>query len=394
MSFSQEPIKMHSSDFSLQSKLPKAGTTIFTVMSALATKHNAINLSQGFPDFSMPELLTDLVNDFMKKDCNQYVPMPGLPALRKVIREKIKALYNYNYNADTEVTVTAGGTQAIYTAIAAIVHPGDEVIVIEPCYDSYIPSIEMAGGIPVYLQMKSPDFTVPWNDVSSSITSRTRLIIINSPQNPTGKVLSSDDLGQLNEIVKDTNIIVLSDEVYEHIIFDDVKHESVCKYPELAQRSFVIFSFGKTYHCTGWKMGYVLAPEQLMKEFRKVHQFMIFCANAPMQFAFSEFMQQKDHYLSLPEFYQKKRDYFSKILNKTKFDFTPAQGSYFQVASFNKISDMPDTEFCEKLTSDYGVAAIPFSVFYHDKLDEKIIRFCFAKKDETLKAAGDRLLKL
>ena len=376
------------------SKLPKAGTTIFAIMSALANEHKAINLSQGFPNFETSEELISLVNQYMKKGMNQYAPMQGILPLREVISEKMEALYGIKYNPDTEITITSGGTQAIYTAIAAMIRDGDEVIVMEPAYDSYIPAIELNGGIAVCVQLKAPDYSIDWETVKKVVTNRTKMIMINTPQNPTGAVMTANDMMQLEKITSGTDITILSDEVYEHIIFDNLRHESVCRYPKLAERSFVIYSFGKTYHTTGWKMGYCLAPENLSAEFRKVHQFMVFSANTSIQYALADYMKKKENYLELPEFYQQKRDYFIQLLKGSKFKLIPSSGSYFQSLDYSGITNEKDTEFAKRLTKEIGVASIPVSVFYRDLVDNKILRFCFAKTNETLEQAAERLMKL
>jgi methionine aminotransferase len=378
----------------VKSKLPAAGTTIFTVMSALAAEHKAINLSQGFPNFEMSDELISLVYYFMKKGMNQYAPMQGLLSLRETIAEKMESIYGMKYNPETEITVTSGGTQAIYTAIAAVIREGDEVIVMEPAYDCYVPAIELNGGLPVFVQLKAPDYSIDWNAVKKVMTSRTKMIMINTPQNPTGAVMTANDMKELEKITDGTDIIILSDEVYEHIIFDGLRHESVCYYPRLAERSFVIFSFGKTYHATGWKMGYCLAPANLSAEFRKVHQYIVFCANTPIQYALAEYMKKKEKYNELPQFYQEKRDHFIRLIKGSKFKFSPASGSYFQLLDYSEITKEKDTEFAKRMTKDFGVASIPISVFYHEPVDNSLLRFCFAKTNETLEQAAERLLKI
>ncbi|OFY72092.1 MAG: methionine aminotransferase [Bacteroidetes bacterium RIFCSPLOWO2_12_FULL_37_12] len=375
----------------ISSKLPHAGTTIFTVMSELANQHSAINLSQGFPDFNCSEKLISLVNKYMLMGKNQYAPMQGLLPLREKIAVKTNELYGATYNPADEITITAGGTQALYTAITAVVHKGDEVIVLEPAYDSYIPAIQLSGGIPVYVGLKPPLYKIDWEQVQRVITSNTKLIILNSPHNPTGTVFSKEDIFQLIKITENKNIFILSDEVYEHIIFDNHPHESVCKYPELRARSFVVFSFGKTYHTTGWKIGYCLAPKELTVEFRKVHQFITFCTNTPIQWALNDFIEEKNNYLCLHKFYEEKRDLFVKLINDSKFKFIPAKGTYFQLLSFDGLTDEKDTDFAMRITKDYGVASVPVSVFYHDKADYKMLRFCFAKEAVTLEKAAERI---
>jgi methionine aminotransferase len=378
----------------IKSKLPNVGTTIFTIMSGLANEVGAINLSQGFPNFPASEKLISLVHQYMKKGMNQYAPMQGIMPLRELISEKIEKLYQAKYKPDTEINITSGGTQAIYTAISSVIQSGDEVIMIEPAYDCYVPAIEMNGGVPVFAQLKAPDFMVDWSALGGLVSPRTRMIMLNTPHNPTGSVWTADDMRQLEKLVEGTDIIILSDEVYEHVIFDGLRHESVIRYPKLAERSFVIFSFGKTYHTTGWKMGYCLAPAALMEEFRKVHQFMVFCSNTPIQYALADYISSSDDYLQLPSFFQKKRDYFIKLISGSKFKLKPASGSYFQLLDYSNITDDLDTQFAIRMTKEFGVASIPVSVFYHEPVDQKVLRFCFAKTDETLEQAAERLLKI
>ena len=382
------------SPFPISSKLPKAGTTIFTIMSALANENKAINLSQGFPDFPVSEELISLVHTWMKKGMNQYAPMQGILPLREAIAEKMEDLYGIGYHPESEITITSGGTQAIYAAIAAVIREGDEVVVFEPAYDCYIPAIELNGGKAVHIPLKAPDYRIDWNEVKNVISSRTKMIMINTPHNPTGTVMTTMDMKELEKITTDTGIIILSDEVYEHLIFDGLQHESVCRYPKLAERSFVIFSFGKTYHATGWKTGYCLAPKNLSVEFRKVHQFMVFSANTPIQYALADYVKKKEKYLELPAFYQEKRDYFIGLLKGSKFKFTPASGSYFQLFDYSDISNEKDTDFAIRITKEYGVASIPVSVFYKQPIDNKLLRFCFAKTNDTLEQAAERLLKI
>lgn len=377
----------------IKSKLPKVGTTIFTVMSALANEHKAINLSQGFPNFEASEELISLVHQYMKKGMNQYAPMQGILPLRERIAEKTEELYGARYSPDSEITITSGGTQAIYTAITAMIREGDEVIVLEPAYDCYVPAIELAGGVPIYVSLKAPDYTIDWNAVKKVVSQRTRMIIINTPHNPAGTIMTPKDMKELEKITSNSEITIVSDEVYEHILFDGVRHESVMRYPKLAERSFVVFSFGKTYHTTGWKMGYCLAPANLMTEFRRVHQFVVFCANSPIQYALADFMKNKN-YLELPKFYQEKRDYFLKLLAGSKFKFKPAAGSYFQLLDYSAITREKDTDYAIRLTKENGVASIPTSVFYHEPVDQKLLRFCFAKTKETLEMAAEKLLKV
>jgi len=378
----------------IQSKLPRIGTSIFSVMSQLAQENQAINLSQGFPDFDSSKELTSLVNDAMKKGLNQYAPMPGVMALREQIAIKTENLYGAKYHPEKEITVTAGATQAIYTAIAATIREGDEVIIFTPAYDCYEPAIELNGGRTVFVQMHAPDYKVDWEQVKKIINQRTRMIIINTPHNPTGTVLEEHDMLALQKIVADTDILLISDEVYEHIIFDGKQHESVSKYPQLAERSFIISSFGKTFHNTGWKMGYCLAPKNLMVEFRKAHQFIVFSANTPVQHGLAEYLKNENNYLSLNSFYQEKRDLFSSLIKDSKFEILPSSGTYFQLLKYSNITDTADTDFAIDLTKKHKIAAIPISVFYHQKVDEKILRFCVAKKDDTLRAAAEILNKI
>lgn len=377
----------------IQSKLPETGTTIFTVMSQLALQHHAINLGQGFPDFSMNERLISLVHEAMQQGQNQYTHMNGLPLLRQRISQKVKQLYHADVNPDTQITVTPGATYAIYTAFTTILQPGDEVIVFEPAYDSYIPNIIVNGAKPVIIQLQYPAYTIDWDEVKRKITRKTRAIIINSPHNPTGTVLSASDLLQLQTLVNNTNIVVISDEVYEHLVYDGMVHESVLKYPELLKRSFVCFSFGKTYNCTGWKMGYCIAPEGLMNEFRKIHQFNAFCTNTPMQAGLATILEDADVYLALGNSMQQKRDYLFSLMKSTPFEPLACHGSYFQCYSYKNFSDKNDAELATQLTREAGVAAIPVSVFYTNNTDNKVLRFCFAKKEETLAEAAARLQK-
>ena len=378
----------------IQSKLPGTGTTIFTTMSVLAMQHNAINLGQGFPDFPMSGELVQLVNEAMKAGHNQYTHMNGLPALRTVIAEKCNTLYGCTVNPETDITVTPGGTYAIYTALTALLQPGDEVIVFEPAYDSYIPNIRINGAIPVPINLEFPEYRINWDEVRKRVTSKTRLIMINSPHNPTGAVLSEADMRQLEALVSGTGIYILSDEVYEHLIYDNIAHQSVLRYPALAERSFVVYSFGKTYHCTGWKMGYCVAPAALSKEFRTVHQFNCFSCNTPMQAALAQYMAQPEAYLQLGAAIQQKRDFFYEQMKQTPFTMLPSYGSYFALASYASFSNEPDMVFAQRITREYGVATIPVSPFYLNGKDDKVIRFCFAKKESTLQEAVNRLTKL
>ena len=385
---------MISSPVTIHSKLPAVGTTIFTVMSRLATECGAINLSQGFPDFQAEPALFDAVHRHMLAGRNQYAPMAGMPELRQAIADKVAALYGTCYDVEAEVTVTAGATQAIFTAIAAFVRPGDEVIVFEPVYDSYVPAIETVGGKAVSCQLCFPDYSVDWAAVRRLVTPQTRMIIVNSPHNPSGSLLTSADLDQLATIVRGTDIVVLSDEVYEHILFDGERHASLAGHGELRERCLVLSSFGKTYHITGWKIAYIVGPAALMNEFRKVHQFNVFTVHAPSQLALVEYMQDASRHLRLAAFYQEKRDFFRSLLAKTPFQLLPCRGTYFQLVRYGHFSDMPDREFAEWLTRDVGVAVIPVSVFYGDGRDDKVVRFCFAKREETLLAAAERLERL
>ncbi|MFN0176720.1 MAG: methionine aminotransferase [Saprospiraceae bacterium] len=375
----------------IESKLPNVGTTIFTVMSGLANQVGAINLSQGFPNFNPSERLQQLVTKHMASGANQYAPMPGILPLRERIAEKIEGMYGAKVNPDTEITVTAGGTQAIFCTIAAFVRPGDEVILLEPCYDSYRPSVETVGGIPVVYALSAPDYRVDWEAVAKLITPRTRMLCINTPQNPTGTILREADMLKINEILRGTDVILMSDEVYEHLIFDGEKHASVLRYPELYARSLAIYSFGKTYHNTGWKTGYCVGPPELTREFRKVHQFNVFSANHPMQAAFADFMADPGEYLGLPDFYQQKRDTFLQAMSDTRFRPLHCAGTYFQLFDYSDISNEPDLDFCKRLTTEFGVAAIPVSSFFSDLKDEKVIRLCFAKTEDLLEQAGEKL---
>lgn len=388
------------------SRLPKVGTTVFTVMSALAAKHQAINLGQGFPDFPCDRQLISAVNEAMLADRNQYPPMVGIPELRNGVAKKILELYGHQYDADSEITITAGGTQGILTAILSCVSPGDEVIILEPAYDSYQPSIELAGGktIAISLLVNRNDegyassYEIPWDALSKAINSKTRLIIINTPHNPTGMVWKRNDLDRLASLVEHTNALILSDEVYEHMVYDGHTHESVASHPILAARSFLISSFGKTYHVTGWKIGYVAAPAEMMKEFRKVHQFNVFTVNTPMQYGLAKYLENPEHYLALPNFYQSKRDLFKAGLEKTKFKLLPTPGTYFQSVDYTGLeipqAKLNEAEFCTWLTTEIGVAAIPVSAFYKEAVESGVIRFCFAKQDKTLTDALERLKSL
>lgn len=378
----------------LKSKLHRSGTSIFSIMSGLANEYGALNLSQGFPDFPVSEELIELVHKYMKGGYNQYAPMPGHRPLREVIAAKVQHLYSATYDPDKEITITAGGTQAIYSAITSIIKEGDEVIVFEPAYDCYVPAIELNGGIAVQLQLKGPDYHIDWNEVKKMVTQRTRMIMINSPHNPTGAILTAKDMHHLEKITGNRDIVIVSDEVYEHIIFDGYEHQSVMRYPKLAERSFVVFSFGKTFHATGWKTGYCLAPENLMNEFRKVHQFQVFSVNTPIQYALTDYLAEASNYSGINTFYQQKRDLFLSLIKKSRFKPLTCAGSYFQLLDYSKISDEKDTDFAIRLTKEYGVASIPISVFYKNPVESKILRFCFAKDQKTLEQAADKLCKI
>lgn len=379
----------------LQSKQPHIGTTIFTVMSKLANDHGALNLSQGFPNFECSPKLIELVEKYLRKGMNQYAPLSGIQPLREIIAQKTSELYGISYHPDQEVTIVSGATEALYAAITAVVQTGDEVILLEPNYDSYEPAVRLNGGIPVYVTLTPENnYQIDWSVVKAKITEKTKLILLNTPHNPTGTVMSKDDLEQLAAIVKDTNIFIVSDEVYEHIIFDGHNHWSPIRHPELQKRTFVCGSFGKTFHVTGWKVGYCLAPQQLSEEFRKVHQWLTFSTVTPIQYALAEFLQEPDNYLSVSKFYQEKRDKFISCIQGSRFEWTPASGSFFQCVNYANITDENDLALAQRLTKEIGVASIPVSVFYHQKNDYKILRFCFAKDDQTLEIAGERLSKL
>ena len=378
----------------VSSRLPQVGTTIFTVMSALAQQHGAVNLGQGFPDFDCDPRLLDAVNQAMRSGLNQYPPMAGVPVLRQAVSAKVESLYGHRYDPDTEITITAGATQAIITIILAVVHPGDEVIVLDPCYDSYEPNIELAGAKAVHVPLKPGSFAPDFERIAAALNPRTRAIIINTPHNPSATVWSAADMTRLAELLRPTDVLLISDEVYEHMVFDGAQHESACRHPELAQRSFVVSSFGKTYHVTGWKVGYVAAPAALMAEFRKVHQFNVFTVNTPMQHGLAAFMADPSHHLGLPAFYQRKRDRFRAGLAATRLKPLTTRGSYFQCVDYSTVSDETEASFCRRLTTDVGVAAIPLSAFYQGGFEQRIVRFCFAKRDETLDLALERLSRL
>lgn len=379
----------------VRTKLPKQGTTIFSVMSALAREHGAINLSQGFPDFAMPDRLIDLTVKHMRSGHNQYAPMQGLVSLREALARKIETLYSASYNPDTEITVTAGATQAIFTAITALVGEGDEVIVLEPAYDCYVPAIELAGGVPVFVPMdlRGPN-VVDWERLKKLVNQRTRMIIINTPHNPSGRVFTAEDMAKLQRITDRSDIIILSDEVYEHILFDGMEHQSVARFPKLAERALIVSSFGKTYHNTGWKVGYIAGPDELMREFRKTHQFNVFSVNTPVQHALADYLNEPQHFEALSGFYQQKRDLFASLIKGSRFKLRPSAGTYFQLLDFADISTEKDTEYAIRLTQEAGVAAIPISVFYHKPEKCSLLRFCFAKEDTTLQRAAEKLRAL
>jgi len=378
----------------ITSRLPEVGTSIFTVMSKMALDHGAINLSQGFPDFPVSEEIVELIYANLKAGYNQYAPMPGVPALRQVIAEVVNKTYQRPTDPETEIIITAGGTEALYSAIAALVQAGDEVILFDPSYDSYDPAIRLNGGVPIHVNLKAPAFSVDWEEVRSKITSQTKMIMINTPHNPTGSVLSEEDLKSLEKIVLQHGLIVLSDEVYERIIFDNIRHQSVLRYPALATQSVAVFSFGKTFHATGWKVGYTVAPPHLTNEIRKAHQFITFSVNTPVQMALASYMANPENYLNLGSFYQQKRDFFLDQIKGSSFEPLPCHGSYFQVLSYNRISDKPDREMAEWMTKAHKLASIPVSVFYKDQTDHRLLRFCFAKKEETIEAACKILRKI
>jgi len=374
----------------INSKLPNLQTSIFTIMSRLAKEHDAVNLSQGFPNFDTDRKLIDLVSKAMNSGYNQYAPMQGIYSLREVIAEKFESLYGATYNPETEITVTTGATQAIFSIISAFVHPKDEVIILKPAYDCYEPAIIANGGVPIAIQMQGKDFKVDWDEFKQAINDKAKMVIINTPHNPSGTIFSKDDMLRLQEILKDTNILLLSDEVYEHIVFDDSQHESVAKYPDLASRSFICASFGKTFHITGWKMGYCAAPKALMQEFQKIHEFNVFCVNHPMQQAIATYLKEPRHYLELNAFFQDKRDFFLNAIKDSRFKFTPSKGTYFQLLDYSQITMENDVDFAKRLTKEHKIASIPISVF-SDGQDSKQLRFCFAKTNETIERAAEIL---
>ncbi len=375
-------------------KLPQTGTSIFAVMSQLATEHNAVNLSQGFPDFPISDELIKLVDHFMNKGYNQYAPMPGVPELRKMLSQMFEKNHSAKYDPDKEITITAGATQAIYTAISAFISKGDEVVIFEPAYDSYAPSVTVNGGLVKYAQLQYPDYSINWDELPRMISSNTKMIIINSPHNPTGSVISEEDMKKLENLIRGRDIIVLSDEVYEHLIFDGKQHQSASRFPELASKSIVIGSFGKTFHTTGWKTGFVMAPENITAEFRKVHQFVVFAVNTPIQHAVAEYLKNPDNYISLGSFYQEKRDYFISAIKGSKFKPLPCNGTYFQLLDYSNISDEPEMEMATKLVKEHGIAAVPVSPFYRTQDNNCTLRFCFAKKESTLKEAAEILCRI
>lgn len=378
----------------LRSKLPGIGTTIFTVMTKMANEYNAINISQGFPNFQCNEELIDLVTFYMKEGFNQYAPMPGVSNLREKLVDKIEKIYYHKYDIENEITVTAGATHGIFSVITTLINKGDEVIILEPAYDSYLPSVLLNGGIPVFIKLQQPDFSINWEAINNAITDKTKLLIINSPNNPSGALITENDINELENLLQKNNIFVLSDEVYEHITFDNEKHLSLSSSEIISNKTFVVSSFGKTFHTTGWKIGHVVAPEYLMKEFRKVHMFNMFSVNAAIQMAYADFLSIPEHYIQLSDFYQIKRDYFNNLIKNSRFKLTPSKGTYFQLLNYSDISDKDDYSFAEWMTKEAGVAVIPMSPFYNSKINDKIIRVCFAKTDDVLKAAADKLLKL
>jgi methionine aminotransferase len=363
-------------------------------MSGLANEYQALNLAQGFPNFDCPPGLMDRVEHHMRKGRNQYAPMPGVPELKEQIADKVETLYGAQYDPDTEITVTAGATQGLYAVLTTVIGEGDEVIVIEPAFDAYRPMIELNKGVPKYVKLQPPDFQIDWQEVRQQISSATRAILINTPHNPSGMVMQEADLAQLEQIAASHDLFIISDEVYEHMVFDGQEHLSVCRYPHIRQKSFAVFSFGKTYHTTGWKVGYVLAPQDLTAEMRKVFQYIMFAVSTPMQYAYADYLQHKAHYLELHDFYQEKRDSFARMLQGSRFNLLPCPGTYFQVADYSAITDEPDVDLCKRLITDHGLAAVPISVFYSDKIDNQVIRFCFAKDDETLEKGAEILCQL
>ena len=378
----------------IQSKLPKTETSIFSVMSEMALQHNAVNVGQGFPGFEIDMQLASLVESQIRKGKNQYAPMSGVPELRKQIASKISRLYDYNIDPQSDITITAGATQAIFTAVSALIHSGDEVILFGPAYDCYEPAIRLQGGLPIWIELKYPEYNIPWPEVRASITSRTRMIIFNSPHNPTGKMWSADDMKELEALSEENDLLIISDEVYEHITFDGRKHESIFRYPKIAARSIGVFSFGKTFHATGWKVGYAVAGPEIMNEFRKVHQYNVFSVNTPVQYALAEYLMNHEHYQKLHDFYQKLRDNFIEKMNGSDWLFQPAQGAYFQILDYSKISSLSDIDFAKLLVEKHKIATIPVSVFYPRGSNEKLLRICFAKDEETMERATEILLNI
>ena len=378
----------------IHSKLPQTGTSIFAVMTGLAKEYNAVNLSQGFPDFPISEELIDRVTYYMKSGYNQYAPMPGVVELRNAISKMFKLNHGADYHPDKEINITAGGTQALYAAIAAFIRKDDEVIIFEPAYDSYAPAVQLNGGVVKYAQLKFPGFRINWDELPKMFNHRTKMVIINTPHNPTGSVLQENDLLRLERLLQGRDIVVLSDEVYEHLIFENIQHQSVCRFPNLARKSLLVGSFGKTFHATGWKTGFVLAPENLMREFRKAHQFVVFASNTPVQHAISDYITNPANYEYLGQFYQKKRDLFIEKIKPSRFHILPCYGTYFQLLDYSQISDENEMDFAERLVKEHGIAAVPVSPFYHNKSDHKVLRFCFAKQQETIEKAGDILCKI
>ena len=385
---------MSADNLNIHKKLTGYGESIFATMSRFALENNALNLSQGFPDFQCPNKLLDLVSQHMKNGKNQYAPMPGVPELKEKLAAKAEKLYGANYDPEKEITITAGATQAIFIAISSLIHEDDEVILFEPAYDCYAPAISLQKGRPVQIPLSPPDYKIDWEKVKKRINYRTKMIIINTPHNPSGTILSNEDMRQLQKITNNSDIVVLSDEVYEHIVFDKNDHNSVCKYPGLKDRSLAIFSFGKTYHTTGWKMGYVMAPPMLTNQFRKVYQYGMFACSTPIQHAYADFLDDEEHYLQLSDFYQKKREFLRNAMNDSRFEEIPCSGTYFQCYKYDKISNEKDTDFVSRLTKEHGVAAIPVSVFYRNREDHKVIRLCFAKEEKTLEKAAEKLCKI
>ena len=378
----------------LQSKLLKTETSIFAVMTGLAKEYGAVNLSQGFPDFPISEELIDRVTYYMKSGFNQYAPMTGVDELRKAISLMFRHNHDAYYHPDQEINITAGGTQALYAAIASFVRKDDEVVIFEPAYDSYGPAVQLNGGIVKYARLEFPDFRINWDELPRLINHRTKMVIINTPHNPTGSVLREDDLIRLERLLEGRDIVVLSDEVYEHLIFENIQHQSVCRFPKLASRSLLVGSFGKTFHATGWKTGFVLAPENLMKEFRKAHQFIVFASNTPIQYAISDYINNPANYLYLGKFYQEKRDLFVEKVKASRFNILSCFGTYFQLLDYSSISDENEMDFAVRLVKEYGIAAVPVSPFYHNKSDNKVLRFCFAKQEETIDKAGEILCRI